>query len=345
MRKRPIGEQVIVVTGGSSGIGLATARLAAERGARVVLVARGEARLADACARIGVPGRVVTAQADVGDEAACARAAEVAVARFGRIDTWVNCAGNTVFAGSEEVPVEDMRKVFDVVFWGVVNGCRAALPHVRRTGGTIVNVGSIETELPVPLSGAYAAAKHAVKGYTDVLRVELARDHAGVSISLVNPSAIATPLFDHAKSYLDGSPRTPMPAYAPEVVGETILRCAEHPVREIVVGGLGRALVAAHRLAPGATDAVLRATMYRLQEGPRRADQDAAGTLEGPKDGPARERGAYRGPLLRSSVYTRLASRPAVAAGGILVAGAAVRRVLARRRRRAQARSLASAHR
>jgi NADP-dependent 3-hydroxy acid dehydrogenase YdfG len=323
MKKRELARQVMVITGGSSGIGLATARLAVERGARVVLTARDEKRLSQSVDWIGADGRATYVVADVGDEEAVRRVAEHATTVYGRIDTWVNDAGATVFADAEEVTLEDMRKVFDVNFWGVVHGCRAALPHVRRTHGTLINIGSIEGEMPVPMSSAYSAAKYAVRGYSDVLRLELDKENAGVAVSLIEPSAIATPIFEHAKSYLHGAPRVPRPAYAPEVVAETILRCAERPVREVVVGGLGRLLVGARHVAPQTTDAMIRATMYRMQEGPPEPDRDPAGNLHHPQSHPPRERGDYSGPLLRSSIYTRLVTRPLPAAG-LLIAGTAV---------------------
>ncbi len=331
MKKRDLARQVIVITGGSSGIGLATARIAVARGARVVLAARDEERLAQAVDRIGRHDRATYIVADVGDEAAVARVAEHAIAVFGRIDTWVNDAGVALYGGAEEVSTADMRKLFDVVFWGVVYGSRAALPHVRRTRGTLINLGSIECDVPIPLTSAYVAAKHAVKGYTDCLRIELEKDDAEVAVTLLSPSAIATPLFEQAKSYMRGAPHVPKPAYAPEVVAEAILRCAERPVREVVVGGLGRLLVAARRVAPRAIDAAVRASMYRMQEGPPRPERDPEGNLHRPQRHAPKERGEYKGHLLRSSAYTRVVSRP-LPAMGVLAAGTALGALLSRRR-------------
>ncbi|HEX2219445.1 MAG TPA: SDR family NAD(P)-dependent oxidoreductase, partial [Gemmatimonadales bacterium] len=162
---KPIGEQVIVITGASSGIGLATAKLAAERGGRVVLVSRDEEDLAAAAGEIRASGGWATYQvADVADYRAMQRVARQVVVELGRIDTWVNNAGVTVYGLIEEVPIEDARRLFETNYWGVVNGSLAALPHLRTDGGALINVGSVLSDTGYPLQGHYTASKHAVKG-------------------------------------------------------------------------------------------------------------------------------------------------------------------------------------
>ena len=168
------------------------------------------------------------------------RVAAEAVRAFGGIDTWVNNAGVSIYGKLTEVPMADKKRLFDVNFWGVVNGCRTAVHHMRERGGTIINIGSIVSDQAVPLQGIYSASKHAVQGYTNALRMELEHDKLPIAVSLVKPSAIDTPYLEHARNYMEAAPSFPPPVYAPEVVATTILKCAERPVRDVTVGGGGR---------------------------------------------------------------------------------------------------------
>jgi len=304
-RPKALREQTIVLTGASSGIGLATARLAAEHGAHVVLVARDASELEEIAGRIRARGgRATPIAGDVSDPEAMQRVAEQVIREHGSFDTWINDAGLSVYGRASETPLEDERRLFDVNYWGVVHGCRAALPHLRQRGGTLINVGSIVSDRAVPLQGAYSASKHAVKGYTDALRMELEHDGAPVNVTLVKPGAIDTPFFEHAASHMDAEPAPPPPVYAPEVVARAIVRCAEHPVREITVGGGARALSLLGMVAPRLTDVLMERTMFRLQqkEGTRAGDggRDA---LRRPAGG-GHASGGHRGYVARSSVYT-----------------------------------------
>src|SRR5436189_2481905 len=167
---KKIDEQVVVITGASSGIGLATAELLAEKGASVVLAARSDQTLNDIVDRINSKGgTAIAVPCDVRDRSQVDRLADAAVERFGRIDTWVNDAGLGMWGRLDETPEADARKLFDVNFWGLVNGCMAALPHLKKQGGALINVGSEVSDAFTPLMGMYVATKHAVKGYTDCL--------------------------------------------------------------------------------------------------------------------------------------------------------------------------------
>jgi NAD(P)-dependent dehydrogenase (short-subunit alcohol dehydrogenase family) len=189
LKLKNVTDQVIVITGASSGIGLATAELAAKRGARVVLNARSEHDLRQVCDRIRAGGGRATYYAgDVANADAMQALARTAIQEFGGFDTWVNDAGISVYGRLTEVPLEDKRRVFDVNFWGVVHGCRAAVPHLRERGGAIINIGSEVSDRAIPLQGIYSASKHAVKAYTDALRMELEEQNAPVSVSLVKPA-------------------------------------------------------------------------------------------------------------------------------------------------------------
>jgi short-subunit dehydrogenase len=314
-RLRRLDEQVMVVTGASSGIGLATARLAAERGARVVLVSRDEEALAQAAAGLrDRGGSVMSLAADVADAPALERVAERAQREFGHLDTWVNNAGVGLYGRIEELPLADQRRLFDTNFWGVVHGCRAALPYLRRNGGVIVNVGSMLSDMTIPLQGIYSASKHAVKAYTEALRLELDRERAPVAVSLVLPAAIATPFFEHAGNYLDVRPQPVPPVYAPEAVARAILHCAERPRRTVRVGAPALVGPALRAHAPGAVDEVLERTMVEAQRSDRPARRGDDGGLYEPVADGARERADYDGRVRERSVYTSAALHPGRAA-------------------------------
>ncbi|HEX2462855.1 MAG TPA: SDR family oxidoreductase, partial [Vicinamibacterales bacterium] len=214
---KPISEQVVVITGASSGIGLVTARGAARAGARVVLAARNEADLrhaVDAIRREG--GRASYVVADVANVEQVNGVAAAAVAEFGRIDTWVNNAAVSLYGRLVEMPLEEMRRQFDVNYWGQVHGCRAALPYLRSEGGAIINVGSALSDRAIPLQGNYCAAKHALKAFTDALRMELEEAAIPISVTLVKPASIDTPFFEKARTHLGVEPQPVPPVYAPE---------------------------------------------------------------------------------------------------------------------------------
>jgi NAD(P)-dependent dehydrogenase (short-subunit alcohol dehydrogenase family) len=324
VRLKDLGDQVIVITGASSGIGLATARLAAEEGACVVLAARSDEGLWQAAEAIRAGGgEVATVIADVAAERELRQVAEVALHRFGALDTWVNNAGVSVYGRIEEVPLEDQRRVFETNYWGTVHGCRVALEHLRRRGGALINIGSILSERAFPLQGAYSASKHAIKGFTDALRMELMHDGAPVSVTLIKPAAIDTPYVYHARNYLPMRPQNPPPLYAPDVVAKAILHAAEHPVRELTVGGSGRMLEALDHWLPGITDRVMARVLPRLQQSrkPARA-RSAAGLYDAAGDG--RERSGEAAFVLERSAYTAAARHPIAALGMAVIAAGAL---------------------
>lgn len=240
----PLGDQTILITGASSGIGLVTARLAASRGAKVILVSRNGDALADIVRGIEAKGGAACfAVADVGDRAALARAAAEGVARFGRIDSWVNNADVTIYATLAETPDDEHERLFRTNYFGVVNGAHVALEHFAGRGGALITVASIAADMSSPIMGAYAASKHAVRAFVESLRIELEAAGSPVSVSLIKPSGITTPIGMHAANHLRGEAMIPPPPYDPRLVAEAILRCAERPRREITIGGAGRAQV------------------------------------------------------------------------------------------------------
>lgn len=327
---KPLNTQVMVITGASSGIGLATARLAAERGARVVLGSRSENELEAICNDIRAHGgEAVPVGMDVANPDDVDRLGERALAAFGRIDTWVNNAGVSLYGRVSDVPLEDQRRVFETNFWGVVHGSRTAVRLMRGSGGVLINIGSIVSDRAVPLQGAYSAAKHAVKAWTDALRMELEHDRVPIAVSLVKPAAIDTPYYEHARNYMAEEPSPPPPVYAPEVVARAICACAERPVRDITVGGGGRMIAALGMLAPRTTDAVMERTMFSQQKSDWPNDERDA--LYGPGEA-GRERGMYAGHVMESSAYTRAMlsdlgrALPLLALGAAVAAGVSVAR-------------------
>jgi NADP-dependent 3-hydroxy acid dehydrogenase YdfG len=234
---KPLDQQVIVITGASSGIGLATAEAAARQGAKLVLAARSGQTLDEICQRIkAAGGQAIYVVADVGKRDQVEHVAEAALQKFGRIDTWINDAGVSIYGRLDEVTEEDSRRLFDTNFWGVVNGSLAALPHLKQ-GGALINVGSEVSEAVVPLQGMYSASKHAVKGFTDALRVEIEEvDKAPVAITLIQPTAVDTPYPQHARNYMTEEAKLPTPRIDPEKVADAILKAAVKHERDVKVG-------------------------------------------------------------------------------------------------------------
>lgn len=324
---KPIEEQVVVVTGASSGIGLATARLAAKRGARVVLAARSRSDLRRAVKRIRKEGGEATyVVADVAEPAQVEKIAETALNEYGALDTWVNNAGVSIYGRLQETPVEDAQRLFETNYWGVVHGSVVAARHLRETGGALINVGSVASDRAIPLQGHYSASKHAVKGFTDALRMELEKDGAPVSVTLIKPTSIDTPYTRHARNLLEEKePSVPPPVYSPRVVARAILHCCEHPKRELVVGGGGLMLSKMGKLSPRLTDRYMEATMFRQQkrDEPHKGARD---TLHRSRKHGAEERGDYEGHVMRTSAYTgaRLHPLRTLLALGALGVGALV---------------------
>lgn len=209
LKLKDLKDQVIVITGASSGIGLATARMAADKGAKVVAAARNEEALKELVAELNNKGHeAIFVEADVGKEEDVQKIADAAIKKFGRFDTWVNNAAVTIFGHMMEVTIEDMRRMFDTTFWGVVYGMRVAAKHYIDRGepGSIINVGSLYGDRGVVLQSTYSSAKFAVHGMTENVRMEMEKDNAPVSISLIHPGRIDTPYNEHARSYAERQP-------------------------------------------------------------------------------------------------------------------------------------------
>ena len=322
IRLLPISEQVVVITGASSGIGLVTAKQAAQRGARVVLSARNEHDLQAAVQTIRrAGGRATHVVADVADPQQVDRIADRAVQEFGRIDTWVNNAAVSMYGRITELSIEDMRRQMDINYWGQVYGSLTAVRHLRHRGGALINVGSALSDRAIPLQANYCAAKHALKAFTDALRMELEEEGVPIAVTLVKPASIDTPFFEKARTYLDVEPQPIPPVYVPEVVSEVILEAAQHPIRELIAGGSGAKLSAA-RFAPRLADLYMERWTFDAQRTNKPLNGRAHNLYE-PVASDGGERGRnWTGHTRKSSVYTKAALHPRVTAA--LVGGLAV---------------------
>ncbi|HEX8912365.1 MAG TPA: SDR family oxidoreductase, partial [Humisphaera sp.] len=314
VKLKPLSDQVLVITGASSGIGLVTARMAAARGARgLVLAARSDESLQELEKEINAGGKTqaVAVTCDVGDETAVRELAVVANERFGGFDTWVNNAGVSIYGRLTEVSHDDHRRLFDTNFWGVVHGSKVAVEALRARGGALINIGSTLSDRAIPLQGMYVASKHAVKGFSDALRMEVEEAGYPVSVTLIKPAAIDTPYTSHAKNYFEDQPNNPPPVYAPELVAETILYAAENPTRDLFVGSAGKAFSVADKVMPRTTDKLMERTMFRQQHsGKPKSGGDA---LHRPSRD-LRERGGYEGMVRTHSLQVSAATHPKTAA-------------------------------
>ncbi|WP_428394882.1 SDR family oxidoreductase [Lichenicoccus sp.] len=257
--------EIVVITGGSAGIGRATARAFAARGDSVGLIARGTERLDQACAELEALGaRVHTVSADVADAKAVDRAAEEIEAALGPITVWINNAMATVYGPIQSLQADEIKRVTEVTYLGAVNGTLAALKRMRA--GTIVQVSSILAWRAMPVQGAYCGAKFALRGFTEALRSELIHDRSQVRLTMVHLPGINTPQFDWSRNKTGQETKVPGP-YQPEVAAEAILFAATHKRRDVFVGSSTPPAILAARLAPGLIDQVLARQGYTQQLG------------------------------------------------------------------------------
>jgi len=249
-RKKALSEQVVVIGGGSYGLGRAIAERAAARGAKVVIGARTQEALDDAAVDLAV-------ETDVSDRAQVERLVAAAVERFGRIDTYIANAMVTVYAEAHRLEDDELRRVFDVNFFGGVYGYWSALPHLRESRGTYIQIASALSYRGIPLQAAYCSTKAALRTFFESARTELEKANAGVDISVILPGAINTPQFDRARQKMGLQPQPVPPIYQPEPFADAVLHCCERPVRELPIGWGAQKLLWGQKLSPRAGDLVL----------------------------------------------------------------------------------------
>ncbi|MEU2234485.1 SDR family NAD(P)-dependent oxidoreductase [Streptomyces vietnamensis] len=329
-RAQPPGA-VVVVTGASSGIGRATALAFAKRGARVVLTARSAGALeqvARQCAGAHPRAEAAWACADVSDEGAMARIAQTAIARFGRIDVWVNAAGIGVLGTVEQVPVADMGRVWDVNVLAPVRGARAALPYMRDQGrGVLITVSSVlGGAVQAPYMGAYAASKAALVSLDETLRQELALTGGrGIAVCTVLPAGVDTPFFTHMGNHSRRRLKSPPPTATPEHVARVVVRTAARPRRRVRVGPGARLLPWAHAVAPGLVERAVALRTEHRYLGAADTAPVTTGALYRACDGAAAVRGGAHASLRtlgrRAAMAAVIGAAGAVGARSVLRSG------------------------
>ncbi|MCU1542377.1 MAG: short-chain dehydrogenase [Microbacteriaceae bacterium] len=276
---------VVVITGASSGVGRATALRFARGGAKLVLAARRGAALRDVvaeCEELGASA--IPVMTDVTDAAAVEAVAVVAVANFGAIDVWVNCAAVGVYADFSTVPLADFRRVLDVNIMGYVHGARSALEVMTQQGyGTIVNVSSIVGEVTQPYASSYGMSKAAVRALGSTLRQELGlQKQKHIHVVTILPPTLDTPFFGHAANYTGRALRAMPPVFTPDQVAKKIVASVKHPKGEIVVGAAGKALVRQHRTHPVSAEGQMAVLVENGQFKRREGADPTAGNLYSP---------------------------------------------------------------
>ena len=280
--------RVVVVTGASGGIGRATARLFAERGDTVALLARGDRGLDGALRDVeSVGGKASAYVVDTADAAALDKVAQQVEEELGEIDVWVNVAFTSVFARFVDIEPEEFERVTQVTYLGFVNGTRSALRRMLpRDRGTIVQVGSTLAYRGIPLQSAYCGAKHATQGFHESLRTELLHDRSRVRVTMVQMPAVNTPQFSWVLSRLPRQAQPVPPIYQPEVAARAVVYAADHPRRrEYWVGETTAATLLVNAVAPGLLDRYLARTGFSGQQTDQPKPPGQPANLWDPADG------------------------------------------------------------
>jgi short-subunit dehydrogenase len=338
--RKPLGDSVVVITGGTGGIGRATARELARAGAKIAVLARGRDGLAATERELpGLGARGVLAiECDVADAAQMFAAAERIEAELGEIDVWINNAMTTVFGKFRSLSPEEFERVTRVTYLGFVWGTRAALDRmVPRNRGTIVQVGSALAYRSIPLQSAHCGAKHAIVGFTDSIRSELIHDGVDVQLTCVHLPAVNTPQFEWCKNHMDYQAQPVPPIFQPEIVARAIVHAIGHPRREIYLGWPTVKAVFGQKLVPGYVDRYL-ARHLRDQHAGRPNEKGRPSNLFEPIPGDPGAHGNFddraRDRDLVAPITARLgaAGVMAVVASTLALGAAAAAVLLARRR-------------
>jgi short-subunit dehydrogenase len=327
-----IAGKVVVVTGASAGVGRATVRELARRGAQVGLIARGFERLEETRREVLLlGGRAIVLPADVAHADQVEQAADAVERELGPIDLWVNNAMVSLFAPVAETSAEEIRRVTEVTYLGAVHGTMAALRRMKpRNSGTILQVSSALAYRSIPLQAAYCGAKRALLGFTDSLRCELIHDRSGIRLTTVNLPALNTPQFEWVKTKMPNRPRPLPPIFEPEVAADAIVRAAITGRREVSVGWSTMRAIAGQKVAPRFLDRLLARVGYR-QETDEPEDPDRPHNLWSPVPGPYEVHGRFveharaRSPLTWLNLH-----RGAAALGGLALAAGFVAAARAR---------------
>ena len=333
--------EIVVITGGTAGVGRAVARRFAADGAKIAVLARGKDGLRATAAELVELGasEVLALPVDVADADAVNDAADRIENELGPIDIWINNAMTTVFGRFDDVRPSEFRRVTEVTYLGYVWGTRAALAHMKpRDRGTIVQVGSALAYRSIPLQAAYCAAKHAIRGFTDSLRSELIHDHSKIELVMVQLPAVNTPQFAWCANRMPYQPQPVPPIYQPEVIARAVHRAAHHPRREIMIGWPTVQAILGQKVVPGLLDRYLAKRGYEGQETLVPADPYRAENLWDPVPGDHGAHGDFdlrakkRSPVTKATGALGSSGVQAVAlaaaAGALLALAYGVRRIV-----------------
>jgi NAD(P)-dependent dehydrogenase (short-subunit alcohol dehydrogenase family) len=298
-RKKPLAEQVVVIGGGSYGLGRAIAERAARRGAKVVIGARTREALESAAVALAV-------ETDVTDLAQVERLVNAAVERFGRIDTYIANGMVTVYAEAHKLQDDELRRVFDVNFFGGVYGFWASLPHLRAARGTFIQIASALSYRGIPLQAAYCSTKAALRTFFESARVELEKQNAGVDVSVILPGAINSPQFDRARQRMGLQPQPVPPIYQPEPFADAVLHCCERPIRELPIGWGAQKLLWGQKLSPRAGDRILLRNGWKGQHTDELKRTDSPDNLFEPLPGDPGAHGRFDDQSRNSTAWTWL---------------------------------------
>jgi NAD(P)-dependent dehydrogenase (short-subunit alcohol dehydrogenase family) len=319
-------QEVVVITGASAGVGRATVRAFAKRGACIGLIARGRQGLEAARQEVeDLGGRALVCVADVSDENQVEEAAAAVEREFGPPDIWVNDAMTSVFSPFVEITPAEFRRVIDVTFLGYVWGTQAALKRMRsRNRGVIVQVGSALAYRGIPLQSAYCSAKHAIQGFVDSLRSELLHEKSGVRVCMVQMPALNTPQFGWVRSRLPKKAQPVPPIFQPEVAADAIVYAATHSVREIYVGFSTVKAIVGNKVAAGLLDRYLARTGFKSQQTDEPKDPSQPDNLFRPLAGDFGAHGAFDSRAKERSFQFWLASHRYAIAGSVVLGTVAV---------------------
>jgi short-subunit dehydrogenase len=326
--------EVVVITGASAGLGRAVVREFAGHGAHIGLIARGRDGLEGARREVEqAGGRALVLPTDVADAGAVEAAAEAVERELGPIDVWVNNAMASVFSPVKEMKADEYRRVTEVTYLGYVYGTLAALKRMLpRDRGKIVQVGSALAKRSIPLQSAYCAAKHAVEGFTESLRVELLHDESRVKVTMVQMPALNTPQFGWVKSRLPRRAQPVPPIFQPEVAARAVYWAAHHDRRELYVGLSTVEAITAEKVAPALADAYLARTGYESQQTGEPEDPDRPDNLWEPVPGDHGAHGVFDARARGTSLELWAATHRRAIGAAMMLAGSALAVTLAMRR-------------
>lgn len=324
--------RIIVITGGTAGVGRATAERFAKEGAAIAVLARGQDGLDATVAEIErLGGRGLGIATDVAHSEQVDAAAARVERELGPIDVWINDAMTTAVGTLDQITPEEYRRITDVCYHGFVWGTRAALAHMRpRNRGMIIQIGSALAYRSIPLQSAYCGAKHAIHGFTDSVRSELLHNHVDIDLCMIQLPAVNTPQFDWCVNKMDKSLQPVPPIFQPEIIAEAIHHASLHPRREIYLGWPAIKAIIGNELLPGFADHYLADDGYegQLTDEPNRHPPS---NLFTPVAGKHRAHGRFDARAKRHNAIARAATvlggvgvRVTVAAGFAVVGAAAL---------------------